>query len=305
MLSVRYRRIAQVIPLALSVALACLVAVGIAAAATGTYTVQKGDTLYRIAKAHGLSVEELAALNNLTDVGLIHPGQELVVQHAGSGQDAAQMGQLPPTYVVQAGDTIWAIGRKTGVHPTELLRINGLQVESIVHPGLVLYLAEAPLSPRPEPCTTGDAGGSCAPLPAAPGADRADEAPTSLPATIGGLAWPVMGLVSSTYGGRWGRSHQGIDLSAPVGTPVQAAADGVVVFVGTLNSYGLLVVISHGEGWESWYAHNSQVRAQVGESVRRGQSIASVGSSGNATGPHLHFEVRHNGIPLDPLDFLQ
>lgn len=119
-----------------------------------------------------------------------------------------------------------------------------------------------------------------------------------------GLIWPVSGPVTSGYGSRWGRLHGGIDIAIPTGTPVAAAAAGRVISAGWMGGYGYLVVIDHGGGLATAYAHNSSVAVGSGSSVSQGQTIAYAGSTGNSTGPHVHFEVRVNGSPVDPLGYL-
>jgi len=107
-------------------------------------------------------------------------------------------------------------------------------------------------------------------------------------------------VTSSFAEARGARRHQGLDLAAAKGTPVRATADGVVTVAGRSGDWGRLVVIEHGGGWETRYAHLSHIRVERGERVARGQEIGTVGRSGNATGDHLHYEVRHADQPLDP-----
>lgn len=111
--------------------------------------------------------------------------------------------------------------------------------------------------------------------------------------------------VSSPFGPRGRSVHKGLDLRVPVGTPVQAARDGVVVSAESWRGYGLVVILRHGDGWTSRYAHLNGFEVRPGEQVLAGQVIATSGQSGNATGPHLHFEIRQNGVPVDPVAFLQ
>lgn len=124
-------------------------------------------------------------------------------------------------------------------------------------------------------------------------------------------AWPVRGWVTSgfgyrdspTSGGR--RLHAGIDIAAPRGTPIIAAADGHVVFSGYHSAYGNLLVLDHGYGLVTRYAHTSRLLAKVGDHVQRGQLVALVGNTGRSTGPHLHFEVYQDGVAVNPRKFLQ
>lgn len=119
-----------------------------------------------------------------------------------------------------------------------------------------------------------------------------------------GFVWPVNGPVTSVFGMRWGRMHEGIDIAVPSGTPVVAAASGVVIWAGWMGGYGNLVVVDHGGGLATAYGHNSSVTVGVGQSVSQGQLIAYSGSTGQSTGPHVHFEVRVGGAAVDPLGYL-
>jgi murein DD-endopeptidase MepM/ murein hydrolase activator NlpD len=116
----------------------------------------------------------------------------------------------------------------------------------------------------------------------------------------GGCIWPTRGTVTSEYGNRWGRLHAGIDISAPTGTAIWAAKAGVVSFAGAQSGYGNTVIINHGGGMTTVYAHQSQIMVGSGQSVSQGQRIGSVGNTGRSTGPHLHFETRYNGSPQNP-----
>jgi murein DD-endopeptidase MepM/ murein hydrolase activator NlpD len=118
-----------------------------------------------------------------------------------------------------------------------------------------------------------------------------------------GLAWPLQGVLTSGFGPRWGRMHEGIDIAAPAGSPITAAASGTVIYAGWFGGYGNLVVIDHGGGVATAYGHMSAIYA-TGGAVEQGQSIGAVGTTGHSTGNHLHFEVRINGSPVDPLGSL-
>jgi murein DD-endopeptidase MepM/ murein hydrolase activator NlpD len=119
-----------------------------------------------------------------------------------------------------------------------------------------------------------------------------------------GYIWPAAGPVTSTFGWRWGRMHEGIDIAAPSGTPIRSAAGGTVIYAGWLGGYGNLVVVDHGGGVSTAYAHMSSIASGNGQGVAQGQVIGYVGSTGHSTGPHLHFEVRINGQAVDPLGYL-
>ena len=132
----------------------------------------------------------------------------------------------------------------------------------------------------------------------ASGSSSYDSSPSS-----SGLIWPVSGPVVSPFGMRWGRLHAGIDIGVGYGTPIHASASGTVIFAGWMGGYGNFVIIDHGGGLSTGYAHQSSI-AVGGGTVSQGQVIGYVGCTGHCFGPHLHFEVRINGSPVDPLGYL-
>ena len=127
------------------------------------------------------------------------------------------------------------------------------------------------------------------------------------PLQVGGLNWPVSGALLAGYGGTLpdGGTSQGVLIGAPTGTSVRAVADGRVVFADWMNGYGLIVIVDHGNGTMSLYAHNEALLRDVGDSVKRGDAVASVGNSGVAGRPALYFELRRNGQPVNPIGWLQ
>ena len=119
-----------------------------------------------------------------------------------------------------------------------------------------------------------------------------------------GFVWPASGVVTSGFGWRWGRMHEGLDIAASYGAPISAASSGTVIYAGWMGGYGNLVVIDHGGGIATAYGHQSSIAVSSGSQVSQGQTIGYIGSTGHSTGPHLHFEVRVNGSPVDPLGYL-
>ena len=197
-------------------------------------------------------------------------------------------GREPPrttVHVVQRGENLYRIALHYGVSVEALMRANGIRdVRSLaVGQRLTIPGARSTAPPRE-------------PLARELDADAQRLA----------LGWPVHGVVTSRFGMRSGRPHEGIDISAQVGAPIWAAAAGVVIFSGRLGSYGNLVVIRHDDLYATAYAHNKRNLVQRGDHVTRGQHIAEVGKSGNARGhhPHLHFEVRRGEVQRDPLRYL-
>jgi murein DD-endopeptidase MepM/ murein hydrolase activator NlpD len=119
-----------------------------------------------------------------------------------------------------------------------------------------------------------------------------------------GYSWPLCAPVTSEYGPRWGRMHRGIDLGAPTGTPIGAAKAGTVISAGWQGGYGRLLLIDHGDGVVTAYAHLSSFAVSSGQSVQRGQTVGRIGMTGNTTGPHLHLEFRVNGRAVNPRQYL-
>jgi peptidoglycan DL-endopeptidase CwlO len=120
----------------------------------------------------------------------------------------------------------------------------------------------------------------------------------------GGLIWPANGSISSGFGMRWGRLHAGVDIPLPEGTPLRAAAGGTVAIAGWVGGYGNYTCIQHSGSLSTCYGHQSSISVSVGQQVSQGQVIGNSGNTGHSTGPHLHFEVRINGSPVDPLGYL-
>ncbi|HHU69211.1 MAG TPA: peptidoglycan DD-metalloendopeptidase family protein [Thermoanaerobacterales bacterium] len=121
----------------------------------------------------------------------------------------------------------------------------------------------------------------------------------------GRFIWPVSGKITSPFGKRGREYHTGVDIGAPTGTPVKAADSGIVIFAGSSGNYGKLVKIDHGNGFTTYYAHNSKILVSKSEKVEKGQTIALVGRTGRTSGSHLHFEVRKNGTAMDPMSFFR
>jgi murein DD-endopeptidase MepM/ murein hydrolase activator NlpD len=120
-----------------------------------------------------------------------------------------------------------------------------------------------------------------------------------------GFTWPAAGKLTSRFGRRWGRMHKGIDIAGPVGTPIIAAADGVVTVAGWSSGYGKLVEVRHTDGTITRYGHNSQLSVSSGQVVRQGQQLAEMGSTGHSTGSHLHFEIHPSGgSAVNPIAYL-
>jgi murein DD-endopeptidase MepM/ murein hydrolase activator NlpD len=194
-------------------------------------------------------------------------------------------------HVVAPGENLYRIALHYGVSIEDIARANGLRDESQIEVGTRLTI------PRPK------RGAGERPL-LPPERLRAIAQNDAL--EDGGLrfAWPLHGVVTSRYGWRRSRMHEGIDIAARSGTPVHAAEAGHVIFASRLGGYGNVVVLRHGKVYETVYAHNRRFRVKKGARVRKGDVIAEVGATGNASAPHVHFEIRRHDDPRDPLLFL-
>jgi murein DD-endopeptidase MepM/ murein hydrolase activator NlpD len=242
--------------------------------------VRRGDTLWSISKSHGVSVDELRAANGLAAREGLRVGQDLVVPGA------------MRSHVVRRGETLWRIAKQHGSTVGAIAQANGIGDVTRLSVGQRLWVpssgarAPANLDRSAQAWTSADRRG------------RADPA--------GRFVWPVRGRVSSRFGLRRNHHHDGLDISAPRGTPVHAAASGRVIHAdSSLSGYGKMVIIKHGDRYSTVYAHNDRLFVKVGQFVEQGQRIAEVGKTGRASSPHLHFEVRYDGRPRDPMGHLR
>ena len=194
-------------------------------------------------------------------------------------------------HTVRPGETVWAIASAYHQSVREITEANNLVDVNRIRVGQRLLIPgateERALPPRD------------------PGAGSRSRSNTPSRGTVL-LAWPVRGReILSRFGTRRGnRRHQGLDIRGRRGEPVTAAAAGKVTFSATMRGYGRTVILDHGRGLKTLYAHNSSLWVRFGERVSRGQQIATVGRTGNASTEHIHFEVRRRNAPVDPLEFL-
>ncbi len=197
------------------------------------------------------------------------------------------------THVVQKGETLYRIARTYGIDPRELMEANGISDPKSLDIGQELFVPGAGRAL------------DVAPMPAGAAAAQ-DPEPTLLPRKggTGALQWPLKGVLYRGFGVKQGQRHDGIDLSAPEGTLVRAAAAGEVIYTGNQSGYGTIVILRHAGSLITLYAHNSAVLVKDGDRVDAGTPIAKVGQTGRTTGPHLHFEVREGTRPRDPLGYL-
>jgi murein DD-endopeptidase MepM/ murein hydrolase activator NlpD len=283
--------------------------------------VRQSITIEELASQLGVDETRLARLNGVNEDHRFGRGDWLAVPDRNlppldrlASLDASQRRSSPPEPVgpepsrtdgvVHLGDTLAQIASRYGMTLAELLRLNpGLETARLVV-GSQIRLAQSAGIPMPPPILginpVGSGGVSW------PDQPDYGQPPSSGNGSQRSFIWPTEGVFTSGYGWRWGRMHKGIDLANNVGTPIRAVQDGQVSFAGWDDGgYGYLVKLTHADGSITVYAHNSRILVQQGESVRQGQTISLMGSTGRSTGPHLHFEVRPAGrSAVNPLQFL-
>ncbi len=199
------------------------------------------------------------------------------------------------THVVRSGETLYRISRYYEVPLDRVIRTNRIRDVAAVPVGSKLWIPGARKATASHPLPLVRTAVVSAPV-GASGARRE----TGLD-----LRWPVRGRLSSGFGWRRGRPHEGIDIPARRGTPIRAAEAGRVIHSGSgLGDYGRVVIVKHAGPYKTVYAHNRKNRVRKGQFVEKGEVIAEVGTTGNASGPHLHFELRRGAKPLDPLLYL-
>jgi murein DD-endopeptidase MepM/ murein hydrolase activator NlpD len=233
------------------------------------YTVKRGDSVSRIAVNHGISMDAIIASNNITNARRLSAGQVIRIPNIDG---------IP--YTVKRGDSLAAISTAMGVPLETILDANDIQSDAI-SAGTVLFI---------------------------PGARMKTE---DLKLALGEFfVYPIRGRLTSPYGWRNDpisgvrRYHAALDLAAVTGTPIGAAMDGRVATVGYNSNYGNFIILTHGNGFQTLYAHMSRTSVAQGAYVRQGAKIGEVGSTGYSTGDHLHFAVYKNGRAVNPLDFL-
>jgi murein DD-endopeptidase MepM/ murein hydrolase activator NlpD len=191
------------------------------------------------------------------------------------------------THILQPGENLYRLSRFYGIPVDAIVRANDIDDVTQLKVGRRIWIPGAKRAPADKSLADASAGSA---------GRRAGDLK---------LIWPVSGKLSSRFGQRNGRGHDGIDIPAKPGTPIVAAAAGRVIHSGRgLGDYGRVVILKHEGYYSTVYAHNRRNRVGKGEFVEKGEVIGEVGSSGNASGPHVHFEVRRNRKPLDPLLFL-
>ncbi|AFK85475.1 MULTISPECIES: peptidoglycan DD-metalloendopeptidase family protein [Thermoanaerobacterium] len=257
-----------------------------------TYTVKDHDTLWSISRKFGITLDDIYKLNP-TVTATIFKGQILKVKEPKpvltvvSEKKVVYMDDIPHETVYQKdGDMLINTSKvvadgEDGVKiVTAVLKYCNGQIseEDVINEDVLKEPVSEIVSVGTKPIS----------------------------ATVA-LDYPIRGhiVITSRYGQRWGRLHAGIDIAASINDPIYAADGGTVVFAGWENGYGNLVEIDHGNGYVTYYGHANKLLVKKGDKVYKGEKIALVGMTGNTTGPHVHFEVRKNGVPVNPMTYLK
>ena len=249
------------------------------------YTIKPGDTLWSVANTFNLDVNSLFGCNKLSDASVLKVGATVRVPN----QDGILI-------TVKSGQTVEKLAKEYGIFPEAILSANMMSSGAALVVGKEIFLPEA------KAITFIESGGK---------KGAVTQNVKQMVTAKQGFGWPVVGKISSPFGWRkdpvrGGRDfHTGLDIKAPKGRPIVASAAGRVVHSGWMGGYGKTIVISHPNGMTTLYAHCSQLIAKTGTNVKRGQRVALVGSTGRSTGNHVHFEVRRNGTPMNPLKFIR
>ncbi len=307
-----------------------------APASSGQITVQPGQTMYSLARANGLNVNQLASANNIRAPYSLAVGQRLNVPGASNPVSpqptVAQVNAPAPrttvaaspratgSHVVRPGETLYSLGRTYSMRPHDIAAANGLSMTQGLNVGQRVNIP---------------GGGSSSPIAnSAPNRLPQQNLATKAPVTqqpmqqtavmqqpepvlqqetqieqvdnATGFRWPVKGRVISQFGTKPNKTrNEGINIAVPEGTGVRAAEAGVVAYAGNeLKGYGELVLVRHQNGWVTAYAHNKELLVKRGDAVRRGDVIAKAGKTGSVTSPQVHFEVRQGATAVDPLKYL-
>jgi murein DD-endopeptidase MepM/ murein hydrolase activator NlpD len=239
------------------------------------YKVEDGDNLGAVAKQYQIEIDDLAYANGIDDEGTtLSVGQSLLIP---PGRGAL--------YYVKAGDTVESVAKNFKVEPSAIMTYNRLYFEpEHFAPDQLIFVpgAEVPAMKRVTISRSIPASGIA-----------------NLPARTGRLSWPVNGVITQYFW--WG--HSGVDIAAPYGTGIMASDDGVVVATGWVAVGGLRVCVQHSGGLQTCYYHTSAIYVTPGQAVARGQVIAAIGMTGVTTGPHVHWEVKLNGVAVNGLAY--
>ncbi|CAH2215376.1 peptidoglycan DD-metalloendopeptidase family protein [Tepidibacter aestuarii] len=258
------------------------------------YTVKDGDNLWNISRKYNLSMDDIEKANPEIDIEKLDIDQEINITVPKSYLSvkvtnvASYDERIPYKIIYEETESLYKGDKKIKTEGkegsrkvvAEVTRINGqIDSKNILEEEIVEEVQDKIVLKGTK------------------------KKPTYI--ASGAFSNPTRGSLSSSFGRRWGKNHTGIDIAAPKGTPIKASDGGTVVFSGTQNGYGKLIIIDHKNGYKTYYGHCSSLIAKRGQKVAKGDVIAKVGSTGRSTGNHLHFEVRKNNVPINPTKYVK
>lgn len=269
-------------------------------------TVHKGDTVYSLSRRYNVPIRSMIEVNNLKPPFILSKGARLRLP-------------APSVHIVQKGDTIYSISRRYNVDMSVLTRTNNLYAPYSIYLGQILKLPGSVVEPtehwislKKQPTQTAVRNtAKSAPKQTKTGRKSTRKTAVRLPTppdrAKAKFAWPVNGTVMNKFGSAGGGRHNdGINIKVAEGTFVRAAENGVVAYAGNeLKGFGNLLLVKHADGWITAYAHNKEFLVKRGDTVKRGQSMAKAGKTGNAKEPQLHFEIRRGTKAVDPMSYLE
>ena len=250
-----------------------------------TYVVESGDTISTIARKFSVSVNTILWENNLSSYSVIRPGDKLDI-----------LPETGITHTVKSGDTLGAIASSNDVEIEDILKANEMTINSKLKIGQKLLIPGASKIAKTKASTQQNKSYTGIQ------AIKNFVKPAPQKTVANKMAWPTVGHIITQY---YSWRHKGLDIANRIGTPLFAADAGTVIYASWSNGYGNNVVIDHGGGKKTRYAHMSKFYVSKGDKVTKGESIGEMGSTGWSTGPHIHFEVMINGVKYNPLNYIR
>jgi len=253
------------------------------------HIVKRGETLYSISQQYSISIEKIKLFNNLIS-DRIFTGQKIFLYpHPEKKNEFVTKRKIPKRgyHIVKPKESINRIAKMYGLSVFDILDFNNLSSYKL-EPGIKIVLSDEQIKPEDAPQTS----------------TSPEETKPVITKPRTKLALPLYGTVTSEFGLRNGRPHKGIDIASDKGDPIYAALKGKVVYSGTQRGYGNVIILEHDDHTMTVYAHNEVNLVRLEEIVNKGQPIATVGQTGTASGPHLHFEYRINGKAINPREVL-
>lgn len=264
------------------------------------YTIKKGDTIWDIAFNNGMTIEEIQAANPNTNLDKISINQEIKLALSQPYLDVEMVADIKTTEDVPY--TVKNVNDSKAYKGSSKVTQKGKAGSAAVEKTVTVLNGNV----TKEEVITSTLITPAVQQVVAVGTKARSYSSSNYVASssTGTFSWPARGLITSRFGNRSRGYHTGLDIAVPRGTTVTAADSGVVSFAGWNGGYGYCVIINHKNGYQTLYGHNSKLNVKVGQEVSKGQKIATSGSTGNSTGPHVHFEVRKNGVPQNPQKYL-